>query len=117
MTSGDLVRVEPARRSAIRNETADEQHQYRECVADRPHLDRRQAADRGADPLEPPCWRGHERHATLAERPYDTGDWADPVLRGYLYDTYERLRVEALSESAYAPIADRVEKVLGEEVS
>ncbi|PSQ18707.1 phenylacetate-CoA oxygenase subunit PaaI [Halobacteriales archaeon QS_8_69_73] len=55
------------------------------------------------------------RHATLVERPYEAGDWADPVLRGYLYDTYERLRVEALSESAYAPIADRVEKALGEE--
>ena len=55
------------------------------------------------------------RHATMVEQPFERGDWADCVVRGYLYDTYERLRVEALEGSAYPPIADRVGKVLGEE--
>ena len=55
------------------------------------------------------------RHSTLAERPFEAGDWADCVLRGYLYDTYERLRLEALEDSTYPRIADRVGKVLGEE--
>ena len=55
------------------------------------------------------------RHATLVEQSFEPGDWADCVLRGYLYDTYERLRLEALENSAYPKIADRVGKVLGEE--
>lgn len=55
------------------------------------------------------------RHATLLELPYEVGDWADCVLRGYLYDTYEHRLLEALADSAYAPLRDRVEKVLGEE--
>jgi ring-1,2-phenylacetyl-CoA epoxidase subunit PaaC len=55
------------------------------------------------------------RHATLLEQSFETGDWADCVVRGYLYDTYEHLRLEALSDSSYPPIADRVGKVLGEE--
>jgi ring-1,2-phenylacetyl-CoA epoxidase subunit PaaC len=55
------------------------------------------------------------RHATMLERPFEAGDWADCVVRGYLYDTYERLSLESLRESRYAPLADRVEKVLGEE--
>ncbi|QLD87706.1 phenylacetate-CoA oxygenase subunit PaaC [Natronomonas salina] len=55
------------------------------------------------------------RHATLVERPFETGDWADCVVRGYLYDTYERLRLESLEGTTYPRIADRVGKVLGEE--
>ena len=55
------------------------------------------------------------RHSTLVELPYADGDWADPVLRSYLYDTAERLRVEALADSSVAPVADRVQKVLDEE--
>lgn len=55
------------------------------------------------------------RHATFVELPFEEGDWADAVLRNYLYDVAEELRLEALEGSAYAPIADRVETVQGEE--
>ena len=55
------------------------------------------------------------RHATLLELGYEPGDWADAVLRGYLYDTFERLHLEALEGTSYPPIADRLEKVQGEE--
>ncbi|AFZ72470.1 1,2-phenylacetyl-CoA epoxidase subunit PaaC [Natronobacterium gregoryi] len=55
------------------------------------------------------------RHSTLTERPFDEGDWADVVLRHYLYDVAEQLRLESLAESSYAKIADRVGKVRSEE--
>ena len=37
------------------------------------------------------------------------------MLRNYLDDTAERLRVEALADAAVAPVADRVQKILDEE--
>ncbi|WP_232701447.1 1,2-phenylacetyl-CoA epoxidase subunit PaaC [Halobacterium wangiae] len=55
------------------------------------------------------------RHSTLVELETPEGDWADTVVRGYLYDVAERLRLDALADSAYEPIADRVPKVQGEE--
>jgi ring-1,2-phenylacetyl-CoA epoxidase subunit PaaC len=55
------------------------------------------------------------RHATLVELPFAEGDWADPVLRSYLYDVAEKLRLEALEDSAYPKIADRVGKIQSEE--
>lgn len=55
------------------------------------------------------------RHATLVELPFEKGDWADAILRNYLYDVAEELRLAALEDSAYGPIADRVETVQGEE--
>lgn len=55
------------------------------------------------------------RHTTMAELAYDRGDWADCVLRGYLYDHFERLRLDALAETSYPRIADRVGKVVAEE--
>jgi ring-1,2-phenylacetyl-CoA epoxidase subunit PaaC len=55
------------------------------------------------------------RHSTLVERPFESGHWADCVLRSYLYDTYEHRRLQALERSSYPKIADRVGKVLGEE--
>jgi ring-1,2-phenylacetyl-CoA epoxidase subunit PaaC len=55
------------------------------------------------------------RHATLVELPFEEGDWADAVLRGYLFDVHERNLLDALSESAYPRIADRVEKIRREE--
>jgi ring-1,2-phenylacetyl-CoA epoxidase subunit PaaC len=54
-------------------------------------------------------------HATLTERPFEDGDWADAVLRNYLYDVAEELRLEAVADSAYRPLADRVPTVQGEE--
>jgi ring-1,2-phenylacetyl-CoA epoxidase subunit PaaC len=55
------------------------------------------------------------KHGTLCELPFDEGDWADVMLRSYLYDVAEAIRLEALVDSSYPRIRDRVEKVLGEE--
>lgn len=54
-------------------------------------------------------------HASFVERPTGEGDWADTILRGYLYDEAEHLGLESVADSAYAPLADRVEKVVSEE--
>ncbi len=58
---------------------------------------------------------GDFRHAILCERPFETGDWADAVVRSYLYDVAEELRLEALADSTHPKIADRVPKLLEEE--
>ncbi|MCO8244210.1 1,2-phenylacetyl-CoA epoxidase subunit PaaC [Haladaptatus sp. AB643] len=55
------------------------------------------------------------RHSTLVEGAFETGDWADAIVRGYLYDVAEELRLEALEGTSYPRIADRVAKVLSEE--
>ncbi|MFC5971460.1 1,2-phenylacetyl-CoA epoxidase subunit PaaC [Halomarina salina] len=55
------------------------------------------------------------RHATLCEQQFDSGDWADAVVRSYLYDVAEFLQLEALADTTYPRIADRIEKVQGEE--
>ena len=55
------------------------------------------------------------RHATLVELPFEEGDWADAVVRSYLYDVAEAIRLKALEDTSYPRIADRVGKVLGEE--
>jgi ring-1,2-phenylacetyl-CoA epoxidase subunit PaaC len=55
------------------------------------------------------------RHSTLTELPFEEGDWADAVVRSYLYDVAEDVRLHAMAESSVAPIRDRVGKVLDEE--
>jgi ring-1,2-phenylacetyl-CoA epoxidase subunit PaaC len=55
------------------------------------------------------------RHATLVELPFAEGDWADAVLRGYLFDVHESHLLDALADSQYPRIADRVEKIRREE--
>jgi ring-1,2-phenylacetyl-CoA epoxidase subunit PaaC len=55
------------------------------------------------------------RHSTLVELPFEGGDWADAILRSYLYDAAEKLRLEALEDSTYPKIADRVGKIQSEE--
>ena len=55
------------------------------------------------------------QHSTLVELSFPDGGWADAIVRGYLYDTAEQLRLEALADSSYLPLADRIEKVLLEE--
>ncbi|WP_129115664.1 1,2-phenylacetyl-CoA epoxidase subunit PaaC [Halegenticoccus tardaugens] len=60
---------------------------------------------------DPATWT----HSTLAELAFEEGDWADAMVRSYLYDVAERLRLEALVDTSYAPIADRVGKALAEE--
>lgn len=54
-------------------------------------------------------------HSTLCELPFPEGGWDDVVVRSYLYDTAERLRLEALLDSSSDVIRDRVTKALGEE--
>lgn len=55
------------------------------------------------------------RHSTLVELPFAEGDWADAILRSYLYDVAEKLRLEALEDSTHPKIADRVGKIQSEE--
>ncbi|WP_266077080.1 1,2-phenylacetyl-CoA epoxidase subunit PaaC [Haladaptatus caseinilyticus] len=55
------------------------------------------------------------RHSTLVELPFESGDWADAIVRGYLYDVAEQLRLEALEDTSYPRIADRVAKIRSEE--
>ncbi|WP_277553814.1 1,2-phenylacetyl-CoA epoxidase subunit PaaC [Halobaculum limi] len=54
-------------------------------------------------------------HSTLVERPFADDGWGDVVVRTYLYDVAEELRLEALVDTSYAPLADRVGKALSEE--
>ncbi len=54
-------------------------------------------------------------HSTLVELPFPEGGWGNAVVRGYLYDTAEQIRLEALVDTSYAPLADRVGKALSEE--
>jgi ring-1,2-phenylacetyl-CoA epoxidase subunit PaaC len=58
---------------------------------------------------------GEFRHATFAELSFETGDWADAVVRGYFYDVAEDLRLASLEHSTYPPIVDRLGTVRGEE--
>jgi len=58
---------------------------------------------------------GAWRHATLVEQPFETGDWADAILRSYLYDQAEHVRLAALEDSTYPRIRDRVPKIRQEE--
>lgn len=58
---------------------------------------------------------GTFRHSTLVELPFAEGDWAEAVVRTYLYDVAEDIRLHALEDSAVVPIRDRVGKVLDEE--
>jgi ring-1,2-phenylacetyl-CoA epoxidase subunit PaaC len=55
------------------------------------------------------------RHSTLCERPFAEGDWADAIVRSYLYDEAEFLRLKALENSSYPRIRDRIGKVISEE--
>ncbi|SDQ22132.1 1,2-phenylacetyl-CoA epoxidase subunit PaaC [Natronobacterium texcoconense] len=55
------------------------------------------------------------RHSTLVELPFEEGDWADAVLRSYLYDAAEDVRLAALEDSTHPKIADRVGKIRSEE--
>jgi phenylacetate-CoA oxygenase, PaaI subunit len=55
------------------------------------------------------------QHSTLVELPFEEGDWAGAILRAYLYDAAEEIRLAALAESTYRPIRDRTSRVQGEE--
>jgi ring-1,2-phenylacetyl-CoA epoxidase subunit PaaC len=53
------------------------------------------------------------RCAQMVELP--KGDWAFTMLRQYLFDQFEILRLEKLAQSNYAPIAEAAAKILKEE--
>ena len=52
-------------------------------------------------------------HARLLDHP--RGDWANTIVRRYLYDTADAVRLEALAASSWAPLAELVGKVRREE--
>lgn len=53
------------------------------------------------------------RSSWLAE--HHRGDWAFTIARRYLYETADEVRLEALSESSYVPLANVLAKVRREE--
>jgi len=55
------------------------------------------------------------QHSTLVELPFSEGEWGDAVLRGYLYDVAEEIRLAALEESTYREIRERTSRIQGEE--
>lgn len=65
---------------------------------------------------------GERRNAVLLERPNGSGtylesphfDWAFTVVRHYLYDVFEILRLERLAASGYRPLAEVAAKALAE---
>jgi ring-1,2-phenylacetyl-CoA epoxidase subunit PaaC len=52
-------------------------------------------------------------HARLLDHP--RGDWAQTIVRRYLYDTADAVRLEALDGGSWAPLADLVAKIRREE--
>ncbi|WP_436931422.1 1,2-phenylacetyl-CoA epoxidase subunit PaaC [Halosimplex halobium] len=58
---------------------------------------------------------GRFRHSTLVELPFAEGDWADAVVRGYLYDTAEDLRLDTIAASGVRELVDPIETIRGEE--
>lgn len=54
------------------------------------------------------------RNARFVELP--KGDWAFSMLRQFLFDAFERVRLEALAESSYQPVAGAAEKIRKEEI-
>ena len=66
---------------------------------------------------------GERRNSVLAERPNGPGtylvephfDWAYAIARHFLYDAFERVRLDHLVESAYDPLAAAAVKIRREE--
>jgi len=58
---------------------------------------------------------GSFRHSTLVELPFEEGDWADAIVRSYLYDVAEDLRLDAVAESGVHELVDPIEKLRSEE--
>ena len=54
------------------------------------------------------------RQVQLVER--HRGDWAFTIVRQFLYDTADQLRIESLKNSAYVPLAQDIAKIEREEV-
>lgn len=57
----------------------------------------------------------HEyRNTQMVELP--KGDWAFTMLRQYLFDQFEMVRLEKLTQSSYAPLAEAAAKIRTEEI-
>ena len=56
---------------------------------------------------------GAYRHARLLDQ--GRGDWAMTIARRYLYETADSVRLEALADSSWQPLADLVGKLRREE--
>ncbi|MCQ3929993.1 MAG: phenylacetate-CoA oxygenase subunit PaaI [Chloroflexi bacterium] len=57
----------------------------------------------------------HEyQNAQMVELP--KGDWAFTMLRQYLFDQFEMVRLEKLTQSSYAPLAEAAAKIRTEEM-
>lgn len=56
---------------------------------------------------------GAYRHARLLD--HGRGDWAMTIARRYLYETADSVRLEALADSSWQPLADLVGKLRREE--
>ena len=56
---------------------------------------------------------GEYRHARLLD--HGRGDWAMTIARRYLYETADAVRLEALVDGSWAPLADLVAKLRREE--
>lgn len=54
------------------------------------------------------------RNAQMVELP--KGDWAFTMLRQYLFDQFEMIRLEKLAQSSYAPLAEAATKIRTEEL-
>ncbi|HEY0443468.1 MAG TPA: 1,2-phenylacetyl-CoA epoxidase subunit PaaC [Candidatus Limnocylindrales bacterium] len=52
-------------------------------------------------------------HARLLDHP--RGDWASTIVRRYLYETADAVRLEALASSSWTPLAELVGKIRREE--
>jgi ring-1,2-phenylacetyl-CoA epoxidase subunit PaaC len=53
------------------------------------------------------------RNAVLLERP--NGDWAHTIVRHFVYDQFETIRLEAVQTSSYEPLAEGARKIIREE--
>jgi ring-1,2-phenylacetyl-CoA epoxidase subunit PaaC len=71
------------------------------------------ADGRDADALAYDRQPGEYRHARLLD--HDRGDWAATIARRYLYDTSDTVRLEALGDSSFGPLAELVAKMRREE--
>ncbi|MCL6575890.1 1,2-phenylacetyl-CoA epoxidase subunit PaaC [Kyrpidia sp.] len=56
---------------------------------------------------------GERKNALMVER--ENGDWAETIARHYLYDVWETVRLEALKDSGYVPLAQGAAKIIREE--
>lgn len=54
------------------------------------------------------------QNAQMVELP--KGDWAFTMLRQYLFDQFEMIRLEKLTQSSYAPLAEAAAKISTEEI-